>query len=31
MNQVNPQQMLEMIRGGANPQQLMINYLENQM
>lgn len=31
MLQVNPQQLLQMIRGGANPQQLMMNILQNQM
>lgn len=31
MLQVNPQQLLQMIRGGANPQQLMMNVLQNQM
>lgn len=29
--QVNPNQLIEMIRSGKNPQQLMISVLENQM
>lgn len=26
---MNPQQMLQMIQGGANPQQLIMSYLQN--
>lgn len=29
--QVNPMQLVQMIKNGSNPQQLMINVLENQM
>lgn len=29
--QVNPMQLVQMIKGGSNPQQLMISILENQM
>ena len=29
--QVNPIQLVQMIKNGSNPQQLMINILENQM
>ena len=28
---VNPVQLIQMIKGGTNPQQLMINILEQQM
>lgn len=31
MWQVNPAELIEMIRSGKNPQQLMISVLENQM
>lgn len=30
-NGFNPMQVLQMIRGGSNPQQLMMSYLENSM
>lgn len=30
-NGFNPMQVLQMIRGGSNPQQLMMNFLENNM
>lgn len=29
--QVNPMQLIQMIKNGANPQQLMMNILESQM
>jgi len=29
--QVNPMQLVQMIKNGSNPQQLMISILENQM
>ena len=29
--QVDPMQLIQMIRGGKNPQQLMLSILENQM
>ena len=29
--QVNPMQLIQMIKGGANPQQLLMNVLETQM
>lgn len=31
MLQVNPMQLIQMIRGGQNPQQLIMSILENQM
>lgn len=31
MFQVNPMQLISMIRGGSNPQQLMMSILEQQM
>lgn len=31
MNSVNPMEIVRMIKSGSNPQQIMINYLENQM
>ena len=31
MYQVNPMQLIQMIKGGQNPQQLMLGILQNQM
>lgn len=31
MNNVNPMELVQMIKGGANPQQLMLNFLEQRM
>lgn len=31
MNNINPMQLLQMIKGGQNPQQLIINILEQRM
>ena len=31
MNNINPMQLIQMIKGGQNPQQLIINILEQQM
>lgn len=31
MNPVSPMQILQMIKSGSNPQQLMLSYLENQL
>lgn len=30
-NPVNPMQIIQMIKSGTNPQQLMLNYLQNQL
>lgn len=31
MNNINPMQLIQMIKGGQNPQQLMMSILEQQM
>lgn len=31
MYQVNPMELIQMIKGGKNPQQLMLNILQNEM